>query len=80
MLQEWKLNFDAAAYERSIDSNMSKPSDKKEMYRNESNLYWPTSIKYTIQWFPCPIIMEHTTNILKPYKCIISSLLKFFHV
>ena len=29
LLQEWKLNLDAAAYERNMDANMSKPSDKK---------------------------------------------------
>ena len=29
LLQEWKLNLDAAAYEKYIDANMSKPSDKK---------------------------------------------------
>ena len=25
--QEWKINLDAAAYERNIDANLSKPSD-----------------------------------------------------
>ena len=29
LLQEWKLNLDAAVYEINIDANMSKPSDKK---------------------------------------------------
>ena len=29
LLQEWKLNIDAAAYEKNIDVNLSKPSDKK---------------------------------------------------
>ena len=29
LLQERKLNLDAAAHERNIDANMSKPSDKK---------------------------------------------------
>ena len=28
-LQEWKLNLDAAAYEKYIDANMSKTFDKK---------------------------------------------------
>ena len=28
-LQEWKLNLDAAAYEKNIDANLSKTSDKK---------------------------------------------------
>ena len=47
--QEWKLNLDDAAYGKYIDNNMSKPFYKKEIYCLDSNLYWPTSIKYTIQ-------------------------------
>ena len=31
LLQEWKLNLDAAAYENFIDANMSKPSDKNKL-------------------------------------------------
>ena len=29
LIQEWKINIDASAYETNIDANMSKPSDKK---------------------------------------------------
>ena len=29
LIQEWKLNLDATAYEKNIDANMSKPYDKK---------------------------------------------------
>ena len=29
LLQEWKLNIDATAYENNIYANISKPSDKK---------------------------------------------------
>ena len=29
LLQEWKLNIDAVAYEKQIDANVFKPSDKK---------------------------------------------------
>ena len=29
LLQEWKLNLGASAYERNIDYDISKPSDKK---------------------------------------------------
>ena len=46
------------------------------MDRHDSNLYWPTSIKDTIKWFPFLDIMEHTANILKPNKGLIISLLK----
>ena len=77
-LQEWKLILDAAAYERNIDTNMSKNSDEKEIDRHDSNLYWPASIKYTIQWFHFHAIMEHTANTLNPKKGIIPSLLKLF--
>ena len=44
---------------------MSKPSDKKEMYRRDSDLYWPTSLKDTIQCFTFLIIMEHTAKNIK---------------
>ena len=29
LLQDWKFNLDAAAYEKNVDDNMSKPYDKK---------------------------------------------------
>ena len=51
LLQEQKLNLNAEAYEINIDANMSKPYDKIEIDLHNSNLYWPTSIKDTIQWF-----------------------------
>ena len=57
---------------------MYKTSDKKEIYRHDSDLYWPTSIKETIWWFPFLTIIEHTANILNPSKGIIPSLLKLF--
>ena len=38
LLQEWRLNMDAASYERNIDANTSKPSDKKELDCHDSNL------------------------------------------
>ena len=31
LLQEWKLNFDATAYERNTDAKMYKPSDVKKL-------------------------------------------------
>ena len=71
MLQEWKLNLDAAAYEKNIDANLSKTSDKKEIDHHDRNMYWPNKIKDTIQWFPFITIMEHTTNILKPKQGLI---------
>ena len=78
LIQEWKLNIDSAAYENKIDANMYKPSAKKKIYRHGSNSYWPTSVKDTINWFPFITIIEHTSNILKPNKGLIPSLLKLF--
>ena len=78
LLQVWNSNSDAAAYEGNIDANMSKTSDEKEIDRHDSDLYWPTTIKDTIQWFSFLDIMEHTENILNPNKGIIPSLLKLF--
>ena len=57
---------------------MSKHYDKKDIYHHDSNLYWTTTIKYTMQWFYFIIIMEHTANILNPNKVLIPSLLEVF--
>ena len=65
---------------KTIDADMYKPSDKKEIDRHDSNLYWPISIKDLIQWFPFLAIIEHTVNTLKPNKGLIPSLLNFFVV
>ena len=43
-------------------ANMYKTSEKKKIYRVDSDEHWPTSIKETIQWFPFLNIMEHTSN------------------
>ena len=45
LLQEWKLNIDAAEYEKNIKANMYKPSEKKKFNRVDSDEHWPTSIK-----------------------------------
>ena len=31
MIQKWKLNIDAESYERNVDANMSKTSDKNKL-------------------------------------------------
>ena len=59
---------------------MSKPSYKKEIYCHNTNLYWPTSIEDTNEWFSFLNIMEHTENILKPKQGIVASLLKVFAI
>ena len=60
------------------DANVYKTYDKKEIDRHDSDLYWPISIKDTIQWFTFITIMEHDANILKPKKRLIHSLIKLF--
>ena len=77
MLQEWRHNIDATEYERNIDANLYKPSEKKKLHCVDSGDYWPTSIKEIIQWFPFLTIMEHTANIMEK-EGLISSLLKVF--
>ena len=37
LLQEWRLNPDAAEYERNIDANLYKPSEKKKFNRYNSD-------------------------------------------
>ena len=63
---------------KKIDADVYKNSDKKEIDIHESDLYPPTSIKDTMQWFTFLTIMEHTANILNPNKGLINSLLKVF--
>ena len=69
--------MDAAAYENNIDAGLYKLSGRKNNC-HDSNLYWPTSIKDTIRWFPFLSIMEHTDNLIKSNKGISPSLLRFF--
>ena len=78
MLQEWKLNIDAAEYEKHMKANMYKPSEKKKFNRVDSDKHWPASIKNKILWFPFITIMEHTANKIQENKGLISSLLKMF--
>ena len=51
---------------------------KKKLNRHDSDSYWPTSIKDTINWFPFLTIMEHTANITKTNRGLILSLFKVF--
>ena len=66
MLQKWKLNIDAAAYERNIDAIMSKPSENNKLTVIMRDLYLPSTMRDTIQCFPYLYIMEHTRDILNP--------------
>ena len=65
LIQEWRLKIDAEYYKRNIDANLYKPSEKKKFNRRDSDDYWSTPIKETIQWFPFLTFMEHTENIMK---------------
>ena len=62
LLQEWKLNLDAAEYETNMKANMYKPSEKKKFNCVDKDRHWPASIENRIQWFPFLTIMEHTAN------------------
>ena len=79
ILQEWKLNIDAAEYERNMVENY-KPSEKKKINRLADHDHWPASIKSTCHWFPFHAIMEHTGNIMQDYTHLMSSLLKMLSV
>ena len=59
---------------KKMDANVYKTSDRKEIDCHDIDLYWITSIKDKIQWFPFLTIMEHTANILKTNKGLILSL------
>ena len=39
LIQEWKLNIDASAYEKQIGANVYKPSDKADGGREEPRTY-----------------------------------------
>ena len=51
---------------------------KNKFNRHDSDLYWQTSIKDTIDWFTFLTIMEHTANLMKINKGLITSFLKAF--
>ena len=78
LVEEWKLNLDATAYEKKIDANVNRPSDKKEIDHHGRKVYWPIITKETIQWFPFQSIVDHTEGIIETYISLIPSLLKGF--
>ena len=78
MLQEWKLNLNTVEYEKYIDANLYKPYKKNKFNHHDSESYWPTSIKDTINWFTFLTIMGHTENLMETNKGLILSLLKVF--
>ena len=62
LLQEWKLNLDAAEYKNNMKANMYKPSGKNKTHRVDSGEHCPTSMKEPIQWFNFLTIMENTAK------------------
>ena len=77
LLQEWKLNIDAAQWKKKLILTYLNLL-KKETNCHDSDLYWKTPIKDTIRWFTFFTITEHTTNIMKKKSGVIPSLLKEF--
>ena len=55
IIQEWKLNIDAAEYEKNMNKS-HVPSHKKINCIDDFE-HWPASIKSTCQWFPFHAIM-----------------------
>ena len=80
MLQEWRLNIDAADYESNVEYNLYKLSLKEKIRLVDSGGHCPTSIKETIQWFPFLIVAEHTANNMENNNGLISSLLRVFYM
>ena len=39
LIEEWKQNLDAAAYEKNLNQDIKVPSIKKKINRNEINKY-----------------------------------------
>ena len=48
LIEEWKQNFDAAAYEKNLNQDIKIPSIKKKVDHNDKTEYWTTSIKESI--------------------------------
>ena len=48
LLQEWKLNLDAAEYEKNIDANLYKPSEEKKFNFHDSDdfIIYPSEIGF----------------------------------
>ena len=40
LLQEWKINLDAADYEKQMRANMDKPSEKKKFNCVDNEKHW----------------------------------------
>ena len=78
LLQECKLNLDAAEYENNMKANMYKLSEKEKFNRFDNHKHWPASIKNKMQWFPFLTIMGHTANKMQENNGLILSLLKMF--
>ena len=56
IIQEWKLNIDAADYEKNMTLTHVPSTLKKN--RIDDFEHWPVSIKTTMRWFPFLEIME----------------------
>ena len=52
ILQYWKLNIDAAEYERNMAENY-KPSEKRKINRLSDHDHWSSSIKWHETKFIC---------------------------
>ena len=52
LIEKWKQNIDAAAYEKNLNQDVKIPSFKKTIDHIDKNKYRPTTIKESINWLP----------------------------
>ena len=52
LIEEWKKNIDAAAYEKNLNQDVNIPWINKKIDCNDKTEYWPTSIKESLNWLP----------------------------
>ena len=65
LIQEWKQNLDAAAYEKNVHQEIKIPPKKKEINCHGIMTYCPTSIREVINWFPFMDTMGYTADMIE---------------
>ena len=62
LIEDWKQNINAAAYEKNLYKDLKIPSINKQIDRDDKTEYWPTSIEESLNWLPFFHIMEFTAD------------------
>ena len=63
LIEEWKQNIHADAYENNLYQDVKISSIKKNIDRNHKTEYWPTNIKEILNWLPFSIMEFNTDRI-----------------